>query len=622
MISLGLLGVLQALLLPGFALAYVLAPDLRRSLRDVALFAVPLSVVANYAVVQVLTALALYTQPVMLSVAALSAAAAFACVMHHRGSASPPPQAPPVEEMQDQILRGITIASIAMLVWRNLGTVFTDWDAVVAWNAWAENWFNQAPTLRTTQPQGLPILFSIVYKCAGTSNLQTIAKLLSMAFPVWGVACLWRIGAWVTESRREAIAAALFWLCMVIKVKGANFVVSGYADPKLAAFSAFAVYALAVWQQTRAAEPRVRERMLIVLAIALSAGAVIKLSGALLAPLAFAALIFIDRPFARAHVRAMATAAAAVGVIALHWFALAHGGSGAEFESGGYPVRAPALSALEALAVVLGEGVSLCTIIALVVNNGARITVAWFVLPLIVAWAVMGFEASGSMTFLAFIAAVAGVGLVWTTDGLPGKRWLRAAVVVVGTVGMYERLAGESPAALVKLVVTAVIATTALMIASSSGLAGLWRRHAYRRATVTVAAFAMALALVALPGLMPDQRLLAANTERRLEANDVGFNRMLSGIFANDSSSRVMSCWQLPYNIPGARGRFLKDPDCTIRIAQRWMDTAGVSYFLYYRGDPAAARLPEVRKLFAARGFAVAETGFRNDRWVLFKRLD
>src|SRR5262249_36598525 len=133
---------------------------------------------------------------------------------------------------------------------------------------------------------------------------------------------------------------------------------------------------------------------------------------------------------------------------------------------------------------------------------------------------------------------------------------------------------------------------------------------------VVIVLLAAALALLRI---VPDQRLLTDNTQKRLEANDLGFNRMLNTIFETEPNAKVLSCWQVPYNIVGAAGHFLPSGDCSINLAQQWIDAPEIRYFLYWNEGNRPSQLSEIRSRLAEKNVRYSEM-LLNARMSLFMK--
>jgi hypothetical protein len=118
----------------------------------------------------------------------------------------------------------------------------------------------------------------------------------------------------------------------------------------------------------------------------------------------------------------------------------------------------------------------------------------------------------------------------------------------------------------------------------------------------TYAPFALAfmtsaLVLVGLTQVFSKDKILSSNTEKRAAANDFanGGNKRLLQIFESEPNSQVISCWQTPFGLPGAKGRFIPSGNCTVTLPEGWLSDSRIKYWLYRdEGHPSQLLTPEV----------------------------
>ena len=78
----------------------------------------------------------------------------------------------------------ITLLVISMLL--KTGSIFTEWDAVVSWNRWAEELSNNIyKPLEAAYPILLPAIWSVFYKIQGTSEISWTVKTLLYVVPLY-----------------------------------------------------------------------------------------------------------------------------------------------------------------------------------------------------------------------------------------------------------------------------------------------------------------------------------------------------------------------------------------------------------------------------------------------------
>jgi len=197
MISLAIIGLAQALFLPGFIVASLAT---RLPLVDRLLLATPLSLLVNYSLVHVLVGLGGYSRIAMVAVFIFEVVVLLQLrPKRFEGSLVRTGQGY-VPNVEFALLTGVKLVTLAVLfeAWTSqIGGVFDHWDAIISWNRWAMQWYSQSIPDSSGYPQTGPILYSVIYKFAGTTNLQSFAKIVAVWFPFFGLLCIWRIEKWV-----------------------------------------------------------------------------------------------------------------------------------------------------------------------------------------------------------------------------------------------------------------------------------------------------------------------------------------------------------------------------------------------------------------------------------------
>jgi len=121
-------------------------------------------------------------------------------------------------------------------LWKNIGSVFNIWDAVVSWNAWAEAWAqNRIPRVHLTYPQLLPINLSLTYLLMGNFKIVFFAKAIMPVFAILTVLTILELA--VTEKKYGYLIAVAFTYVLYKHFLG-EYINEGYADIPVA-FMAF-----------------------------------------------------------------------------------------------------------------------------------------------------------------------------------------------------------------------------------------------------------------------------------------------------------------------------------------------------------------------------------------------
>ncbi|MCL5429394.1 MAG: hypothetical protein M1347_06315 [Chloroflexi bacterium] len=142
----------------------------------------------------------------------------------------------------------LLLGAISSLVWitnvfiANRLTVFSVWDSVVSWNAWATDWFNnQIPDLTRRYGQLIPANWSLSYVFIGSAQIQFFAKSIMPLFTLFILALM--VNGGIKFKSYGYFAAAIFTQLMFKKFLGEH-VYSGYVDTAVSFFSFTSLYCL------------------------------------------------------------------------------------------------------------------------------------------------------------------------------------------------------------------------------------------------------------------------------------------------------------------------------------------------------------------------------------------
>lgn len=280
LILFGILGLLQITLLP--ALIILKAAKLRGGIIEQLLQLFPLSLTANYLLVFLLAALRIYTRPVLLGIIL----AEILCILwlyrktilQPAGSAVSGISAALRQELRpitdflsekpedggSVIRRWIWAVSgclaLSGVFWAfhlcrlNFGTVFSGWDTLYSWNAYAETWASGSiPRIDGLYPQLVPANWSISYLLQGENAVQFFNTLLPPLFFLMIQVMLFDLGF----QRRESafFFAAVISRFMMKKLMG-DQLFDGYMDVPAAAMSLLSVYTFLKAEGRSAADQR------------------------------------------------------------------------------------------------------------------------------------------------------------------------------------------------------------------------------------------------------------------------------------------------------------------------------------------------------------------------------
>ncbi len=300
---LGVFSLLQIGVLPGMIVVKLLRVNLRLAERMALTFG--LSLLINYLLVAALALVGLYTQAVILGVLVLEIVL---LAWMFRGWLSTPlavisrqvvdacraagrtllgqflPDNPddgehtPVRSLL--LLAGaalglVGIFWVAGLILRNLGGVFSTWDAILSWNRWAVTWASGAiPPDSGYYPQLLPANWSLTYTLMGNVSIQIFARALGPFFLLF---TLWLMLDLGVHSRSYGVLLGAFLTWLVIRGYLGEFIADGYADLPAAFLGLLSV--LLLLRIHAESPPAERRKLLWISALISAAAALTKQSG-------------------------------------------------------------------------------------------------------------------------------------------------------------------------------------------------------------------------------------------------------------------------------------------------------------------------------------------------------
>jgi len=134
-----------------------------------------------------------------------------------------------------QILQAIIFGiAISLVVWfirrllTDIGTVFNTWDAVVAWNSWAQTWAtNQIPVNTGMYPQLLPANLSITYLLMANTEVVIFAKAIMPLFSTMIILTLLELSI---DQKKTGYLIAIIVSYYLFKKFTGDILFDGYAD--------------------------------------------------------------------------------------------------------------------------------------------------------------------------------------------------------------------------------------------------------------------------------------------------------------------------------------------------------------------------------------------------------
>lgn len=342
LIIFGILGLLQSTVLP--ALLIMKLCRLRGGITERLLWMLPLSLIPNYLLIFLLAALHLYTRPIVLGILAVEI---LALIVLYRETLTRPvgetialagnalrrelrPLSDFLAEQHDApgktLARWIWLFSGCMalsgvlwgfhLVRLNVGTVFSGWDTLFSWNAYAETWASgRVPNIGGMYPQLVPANWSLSYLLQGKDAVQFFNTLLPPLFFLLIQGMFFDLGF----QRRESgfFFAAIIARYMMKKLMG-DQLFDGYMDVPAAAMTVLSVYTLLRAER----ESMSHQNQAVILGTVFAAGAAITkqsgFTGLILFPLA--AFLLLPDALKRLNRRQKLLLLVMVLVIVLPWY--------------------------------------------------------------------------------------------------------------------------------------------------------------------------------------------------------------------------------------------------------------------------------------------------------------
>jgi hypothetical protein len=300
---LGILGILQITTLPGLIIHKF--TRFRSNLFERALIVFGLSLISNYCLVFLLSAIGIYARSVLI---VFVVAEILALLWLYRDLFVTPvdkflmtvvntlgdifgfftPKRPNNSEtliLSFAWLALVLFFAIKGILWANtvffsnLGTVFSAWDAVVSWNRWATEWAaGQIPGGSHFYPQLIPANWSITYLLLGDTTLQFFAKSI---MPLFGLSMFIGLFNLALEIRESYFLVGAALLAPLLKHFLESGVSNGYVDIAVAFWGFMVIYILIRAQKT--SEFDERYNLLLMGAVFVAGAAVTKQTGVYLA---------------------------------------------------------------------------------------------------------------------------------------------------------------------------------------------------------------------------------------------------------------------------------------------------------------------------------------------------
>jgi hypothetical protein len=570
MIILILLGLFQALILPGLLCTYTLK---NIDFRDRLILSSTLSLLINYFIVWLLYAFKSYSQTsvlVLIGLEVILAVQIRSLILQDVKNTYKY-----CSETLRVILNTKTINLYTLLfslfciyyfyLLKTNGflTVFTHWDAVVSWNRWAielhEGTFNGS----RGYPLAIPALFSLVYTFANETNIQTLVKYICIYWPFLGGFAIFRCGTYLPKLKNSFGIAAIFYLYMLSKGSWTiDFIFSGLVDPIMAAYGAIFVYSCLLISSNKIKLHHQYIRIITLTTLSISGSALIKMTGAILTfdfILVMFFIIFSEKFWVNNKKYFLILITLSIA-IALHWYALTTFywrdwqvlSEYSSLQDSRIWIR-PYLH-LELFGATFGWIFTILVMLGAFSSRNILLFFVLFVIPLFLFCGLtVGYDLRATFILFAPLSIIAAFGMLFIYKILNSIK-----------VKIYSlHLSNLNKSIYIPIILSIIVLAACSFI---------------------------------LTTIMSHDKIIGSNTEKRIAANDFASdgNRRLLRIFESEPNARIISCWQTPIGLPGAKGKFIATGNCTVTMMQGWLSDPNTKYWLYRdEGNPNQPLTPD-----------------------------
>jgi len=589
MIVLAILGIFQAVILPGLVLTLWVTRDMRLSWSNKLILSTPIAIVLNYLIVTTLTYTDTYSQLVIICIIIFELFIILFyfykknninnLILNFSDNNK--------NSIQINVLSLLNLFPILILlfIYLTMGgwSVFLEWDSVVSWNRWAKEWFDQKLNGSMGYPPGLPILYSLVYKATGNRDLQIFAKLVASYFPFFGVFCLIKTGSLNKEYKYTSIITAFIYILILANgYSGARFIFSGYSDPIMASLGCFSLYfILFLINFNKNNEFKFNTQFTILLILSLVSPALIKLSGVMLSAVTiFIGIIILRKKINLYSVNFLLIITFSVS-LTIHWYIYSY------LRWNDYYISSDLIPAniLDRLAnaskltyKICGTFISVIFFIGLL-KKEIRQLATFYLLPLWLFWALLvSYDFRTAFYIIPIFSLICAFG--------------------------FER----------------VFVSTYTFVKIKFNLTA----NTIKRFLLIIFFITIPIICVVFIIQVPANKVILYNEKKLIKANDQGFNIELMKIFEESSlNEKTLSCWQMLYSLPGAETKFIPWGDCNLGHL-RWLSDNKIKYFIYWESivrPPFSSE--DVRVAAKKANIAFKEKKLTDgDGFILFEKIN
>ncbi len=596
LIYLIIIGLFQATLLPGWIVSYGIKS---LSIIDRFVIASGLSLVVNYFIVGFLYLTGAYSQKSLLVIIAVEVLFIYFLRKNIYNDVKTL-----IANMQQYMKKKIQTKSICffeasfilflltfLYLFRKNGflTVFTHWDAVVSWNRWAVEFYSDSFQNSLGYPQAIPMLLSLVYTLANETNVQTFTKLICVFWPLLGGMSIFATARHAPKYKNVLAISAFVYLYLLSNGSwDSTFIFSGLVDPIMAAYGALFIYGCSLISKIDKLNSS-ELRILYLSSLMIAGSSLVKLTGVIITVmfLTYVAWVLFKNKLLKINASKFILLFTLIFLISIHWYVL-HAMLLNTWQIDDYNTLQdsrlwirPIVFTKLFINTVGWPFVAMC-LTACVVSLPCRVVMILLIAPIFLFCSVaVGYDLRAIFVIFEPLAVVCSVGILY---------WLR--------------------------IVCKILISGDIEIALTSNLK--------YKVNLILLAFVVGIGSVfmALPIYFTAIKILELNTEKRVVANDFdGGNRYILSLLSKEPSFKIISCWQLPFGLPGAQNRYIPTGDCGIKTIKRWLSDENIKYFLYWdpHNLPNLPSLSVVREIIIANGVEFNEE-IISDGYVMFSK--
>ena len=569
MIILILLGLIQALILPGLIFTYHVKT---LDFRDRIIFSSALSLTLNYIIVWILYALHSYSQ---YSIYALIIIELF--ILFKFKSLIFQDLFYFYNLISQQFIsiiktKSIDLFSFLLVVFciyyfyllklNGFLTVFTHWDAVVSWNRWAIEIHDGTFQGSRGYPLAIPILFSLISTITNEVNIQTFVKYICIYWPFLGGLVIFRCGCFFPKLKNLFGVAAILYLYLLSKGSWtSDFIFSGLVDPFMAAFGAIFIYCVLIIYSSDLINTNQFRCIFTLSAFSIAGSALVKLTGLFLL-FYFLLLIFIyllKNNLLKHHIKYYFFLSSISIILSIHWYVFTttywHDWQLISEYSSLQDPRIWVRPFKHFILFTQTFGWTIIFFIFLGIFSSKKIFISFlFLVPIFLFCSVtVGYDLRATFILFAPLAIFAALGF----NGF----FLLISEFNKKIISILFSYANNKKYILISFLFI-------IFSCSSFVLISFFSRD----------------------------QILKSNYEKRIAANNFGNNgnQTLLNIFQSEPNARIISCWQTPWGLPGAPGKFIPSGNCTITLVEGWLADPSIKYWLYHdQGNASQPLTPE-----------------------------